>query len=108
MARANVLYSHLGSSISQYPLTTVLSWDTGASFGLAQFKSEIINYTKCSIPVKDIKKVNTFIGIGTTIHRFVDANGKYVFLPCISYHLPTTDVQLYLHKLIINLMVRNT
>ena len=49
----------------------------------------------CNIPVKDVKKVNTVIGIGTTIHKFVDANVKYVFLPFIHYHLPTTDVRLF-------------
>ena len=49
---------------------------------------------KFNIPVKDVTIVNTFIGIGKTIHEFVDANGKDVFLPCISYHLPTIDVWL--------------
>ena len=43
----------------------------------------------------NVTKVNTVIGIGTTINKFGDANGKYVFLPCIYYHLPTTDVQLF-------------
>ena len=49
---------------------------------------------KCNTPVKGVTKENTVIGIGTTIHKFVDANGKYVFLNFIYYHLPTTDVQL--------------
>ena len=44
--------------------------------------------------MKDVTKVNTAIGIGTTINNFVDANGKDVFLTCIYYHLPTTDVRL--------------
>ena len=44
--------------------------------------------------MKDVTKFNTVIGFGTTIHNFVDANGKYVFLPFIYYHLPTTAVQL--------------
>ena len=69
------------------------------------FKSKFIDYVNCNIPVKDVTKVNTVIGIGTTIYNFVDANGKYLFLPCIFYHLPTTDVQLYIHKLIIVSMV---
>ena len=47
------------------------------------------------MPVKDATKDSTVIGIGATIHKFVDANGKYEFLPCISYHLPTKDVQLF-------------
>ena len=49
---------------------------------------------KCDIPVNDVEKVDTGIGIRKTIHRFFDANGKYLFLPCISYHIPTTYVKL--------------
>ena len=95
MASANILCGRLGSSTSHDPHTNVLIWDTGTSFGLTPFKSEFIYYVKCNTPVKDVTKFNTAIGIGTTIHKFVDANGKYVFLPCISYHLPTTDVRLF-------------
>ena len=49
---------------------------------------------KFDIPVRGVTKVNTDIGIGTTIHKFVDENGKYLSLPCISYHLSTMDVRL--------------
>ncbi len=35
------------------------------------------------------------VGIGTTVHKFVDNNGNHVYLPCVSYHLPTTDVRLF-------------
>ena len=62
---------------------------------MTPFKIDFIDYVKCNTPVKDVTKDNTVIGIGITIHKFVDANGKYVFLPCISYHLPTTDVRLF-------------
>ena len=48
--------------------------------------------------MKGITKVNTVIGIGKKIHKFVDANGKYVFLPLIYYHLPITDVELFFPK----------
>ena len=92
MARANVLCGRLGPSTSQDHCTTVIIWDTGALFGLTQFKSYSIDYVKFDIPVKDITKVNTVVGIGTTIHKFVGVNGKYVFLSWISYHIPTTDV----------------
>ena len=61
---------------------------------MAPFKSDLVDYVKCNIPLKDVTKVNTVIVNGKTIHRFVDANGKYLFLPCIYYHLPTTYVQL--------------
>ena len=74
---------------------TVLIWDTGASFGLTPFRSDFIDYVKCDIQVKDVTKVNTVIGIGTTINKFRDANGQDVFLPCVSYHLTTTDVRLF-------------
>ena len=57
--------------------------------------SDFIDDVKCNTPVKYIIKVNTVIEIGTTIQKFVDANGKYLFLPCISYHLPTTDALLF-------------
>ena len=49
---------------------------------------------KCNIPVKDVIKVNTVIGTVPVIRKFIDSDGKYVFLPCISYHLPTTDVRI--------------
>jgi hypothetical protein len=35
------------------------------------------------------------VGIGTTLHKFVDNNGNHVYLPCVSYHLPLTDVRLF-------------
>ena len=98
MTRANVLFVRLGSITSQDPRTTVLILDTGASFGLTPFKSDFIDYVKYNILVKDVKKFNNVIGIVTKIHRFVDANEKYLFLPCIYYHLPTTDVQLFSPK----------
>ena len=33
--------------------------------------------------------------IGTTIHKFVDGCGNDIYLPCVSYHLPETDVRLF-------------
>ncbi len=35
------------------------------------------------------------VGIGTTLHKFVDNNGNHVYLICVSYHLPSTDVRLF-------------
>ena len=32
-------------------------------------------------------------------HRFVDTNGNDVYLPCVSYHLPLTDVRLFLPQI---------
>jgi hypothetical protein len=72
------------------PRHLILIWDMGASFCLTQFQSDFIN-----IPVRDVTKVNKIIGIETTIHKFTDTDGKPVFLPCISFHLPQTYVHLF-------------
>jgi hypothetical protein len=73
----------------------ILIWDTGASYGLTPFRSDFIDYVKCEIPGRDVTKVNTVVGIGTTLHKFTDINGNPVYLPCVSYHLPDTDVRLF-------------
>ena len=77
------------------PKTLILIWDTGGSAGLTPFRSDFIDYVECDIEVRDVTKVNKVIGIGTTLHKFVDAAGKDVYLPCVSYHLPLTDVRLF-------------
>ncbi len=77
------------------PCTLILIWDTGASFGLTPFCSDFIDYVECDIPVRDVTKVNRVMGIGTTIPKFTDVNGNPVYLPCVSYHLPETDVHLF-------------
>ena len=50
---------------------------------------------ECNIPVHDVTKVNKVIGIWTTLHKFTDTNGNPVYLPCVLYHLPETDVWLF-------------
>ncbi len=50
---------------------------------------------ECDNSVRDVTKVNKVIGIGTKIHKFTDTDGKSVFLPCVSYHLPQTYVCLF-------------
>jgi hypothetical protein len=77
----------------------VLIWDTGASAGLTPFRSDFIDYVEVDFEVRDFTKANKVVGIGTTLHRFVDNNGKHVYLPCVSYHLPTTDVRLFLPQI---------
>ena len=74
---------------------TNLIWDTGASFGLTPFRCDFIDYVECNIEVKDVTKINNVVGIGTTLHKFKDINGVDVFLPCVSYHLQTTDIHLF-------------
>ena len=71
-----------------------LVWDTGASFGLTPFCQDFIDYTECSIPVNDIARTNTVIGIGTTLHKF-KVDGEDIFMACLSYHLPSADVRLF-------------
>jgi hypothetical protein len=73
----------------------VLIWDTGASAGLTSFCSDFNDYVEVDFEVRDVTKANKVVGIGTTLHKFVDNNGKDVYLPCVSYHLPTTDVRLF-------------
>ena len=73
----------------------ILIWDTGASFGMTPFRSDFIDYVESDIAVKYVTKINHVIGIGTTLHKFKIYKGKDVFLPCVSYNLPTTDVQLF-------------
>ncbi len=86
---------HQSAPIHLNPKTLILIWDTGASAGLTAFWSEFIDYVECEIDVCDIPKVNKVVGIGTTLHKFVDNNDNHVYLPCVSYHLPMTNVRLF-------------
>ena len=63
-------------------------------FCLTPFCQDFIDYTECSIPVNDIARTNTVIGIGTTLHKF-KVDGEDIFMPCLSYHLPLADVRLF-------------
>eukprot|EP01082_Thalassiosira_pseudonana_P013456 g11528.t1 g11528 contig6:4959-5528(-) len=74
---------------------TPLVWDTGASNGLTPFKSDFLDYMEVDIPVKDISKVNRVVGIGTTMYRFVDSVGETIYIPCLSYHLPSAEIRLF-------------
>ena len=86
--------------------TLILIWDTGASAGLTSFCSDFIDYVECEIQVWDITKVNKVVGIGTTLHRFVNTKGNAVYLPCVSYHLPLTEMSIcFLPRCTINFMV---
>jgi hypothetical protein len=77
------------------PKMLILIWDTGGSVGLTPFCSDFIAYVECDIDVRDVTKVNKVIGVGTTLHKFVDVAGNNIYLPCVSYHLPSTDIQLF-------------
>ena len=76
------------------PKTLILIWDLGASFWLTPFRSDFIDYVKADIPVKDVTKINGEIGIGTTLYKFKNYQGKDIFLPCVLYNLTQTHVRL--------------
>ncbi len=44
--------------------------------------------------MNDIAHTNTIIDIGATLHKF-KINGEDIYLPCLSYHLPSVDVRLF-------------
>ena len=62
------------------------------------FRSDFIDYGECEILVKDATRLNNLIGIGITFHKFIEINGKYILLSCISNHLTQTDVLLSLPR----------
>jgi hypothetical protein len=74
--------------------TCPLVWDTGASAGLTPFWCDFIDSMKCQILVNDIARTNMVTGIGTTLHKFW-MNGEAIYLPCLSYHLPSGEVRLF-------------
>lgn len=80
--RVSLEIDHTGSRQRQTFKSCPLVWDTGAFFGLTPFRQDFIDYTECSIPVNDIARTNTVIGIGTTLHKF-RVNGEDVFLACL-------------------------
>ena len=56
--------------------TLILIWNTGGSASLTPFLSDFIDYVECDIEVCGVAKVNKVIGIGTILHKFVDAAGN--------------------------------
>ena len=93
--RASLFALELGQGIRKATFWNCpLVWDTGASFGMTPFCGDFIDYVECRIPVKDISKTNMVIGTGTTLHKFT-VNDKPIWLPCLSYHLPSAEVRLF-------------
>jgi len=87
------------------PKTLMLIWDTGGSAGLTPFRSDFIDYVECEIDVRDVTKVNKVIGIGTTLHKFMDDGGNDVYLPCVSYLFQLRMSDYFHPRCIINCMV---
>ena len=50
-------------------------WDTRASIGLAPFPEDFIVYEECEIPVQDISKTNTIVGVVTVMWKVKAKNG---------------------------------
>ncbi len=69
------------------PKTLILIWDTSGSAGLTPFRSNFIDYAECDIDICDVTKVNKV--------KFVNVAGNNIYLPCVSYHLPSTDIRLF-------------
>ena len=74
--------------------TMMLSWDTGAVFGLITFKDNFVYEMECEIPVKYVNGVNKVIGIGKTTHRFKNRKRYDIYLLWMPYHLPTDKIWL--------------
>ena len=74
--------------------STPLIYDTGASFGLTPYRSDFIDFEEASIPVKDISKTNTVLGIGTVMYKLKATNGDELLVPGLSYYLPECDIRL--------------
>jgi hypothetical protein len=92
--RANLFHSADKRATNITFKTCPLVWDTGASFGLTPFRGDFIDYTECSITINDIARTNQVVGVGTTLHKF-QHEGRDIFIPCLSYHLPTANIRLF-------------
>jgi hypothetical protein len=96
VALLGVIYEmHQSVSDQIDPKMLILIWDTGGSAGLTPFRSDFIDYVECDIDVRDVTKVNKVIGVGITLHKFVNIAGNYVYLQCVSYHFPSTGIRLF-------------
>lgn len=76
--------------VDNNPRKVMLVWNKRASYGLNPFLDDFTDYAKCDILLKNITKANRCVGIGTSLHTFIDVKGKDIFLPCISYNLNQT------------------
>ena len=75
---------------------TILIWDIVASFCLNPFRSDFIYCVKADITFKYVTKVNWVIGIVTTILKFIDVNCTTCYFLCVSYHIQSSVVRLFL------------
>ncbi len=88
-------FHHIQECTSHTPYDTLLVYNLGASASLTPFKSDFFDCVKCSIPVRNISKVDELIGIGTTFHKFVDTKGQFVYLPQVADDFLSSEVHLF-------------
>ena len=72
-----------------------LVYDTGASRGLTPFKRDFLDYQAVHIPIKDIKRTNYVIGVGTVVNKMIATDGSVQFVPSIAYHMPDAAIRLH-------------
>ena len=70
--------------------------NTGVSLGLTPYRGDFITYRKVNIPLRDVSKINYVIGVGTVAWRFKDKHGNSKIVHCQAYHLPTTEIRLWI------------
>jgi hypothetical protein len=72
-----------------------LVWDTGALFGLTPFRGDFLDYVEWNISVRDIARENIDSLALEQHYTSSKLMEKTIFLPYLSYHLPSTEVRLF-------------
>ena len=62
---------------------------------MTPFRSDFIDYVEADTPVKDVTNVNRVIGIRIEIQNMINLNGQVCYIPFVSCHFLTADVQLF-------------
>ena len=65
-----------------------MAWDLGASYGLVLYE-DFVDCLECYIHIKDTSKFDMVVGIGAALHKFTTTNCDLLFVPTLSYHLPS-------------------
>ena len=81
--------------------TMILEWNTGALFGLTQFKADFVDNVKLAPLVNDVIIVKKAIGIVTTIHKLKIAREMmYNFYVCCTIYQRLKFIYLFLRLII--------
>ena len=73
----------------------MLAWDTGASAGCTPFRADFVDYQPVEMEIQGVETKSNVVGIGITLHKFIDQDKNPCFLPCLSYHVPNADIRLF-------------